>query len=161
VRYQRYVGGRHVVVPQPVRPDPGKSLSLLRGDDALPAPAHVERHEKVKVGIAVARKGERSETGFLDRNAQLLLELANERLFRPFARFHLAAGKLPEPRHRAPNRAFRKQNASVGVDEGAGGNQNKLHAIEPSIEIMAAGSLISTHRFRSVCAFAGLASRRG
>src|SRR5580658_4661394 len=95
VRYQRHVGGRHLVVPQPVRPDPGKPLSLLRGHDVFPAPAHIERHEKMKVWIAMAREGERSEAGFLDRNPQLLLELADERLFRPFARLDLAARELP------------------------------------------------------------------
>src|ERR1700730_13870527 len=83
MRYQRHVGGRHLIVPQTVWSDPGKFLSLPGGHDALPSPAYIERHEKMKVRISVAGEGEWSDAGFVDRNSQFLLELANECLFRP------------------------------------------------------------------------------
>src|SRR6266566_2771714 len=84
VRDQRYVGLRHLVVAQTVRPYPGQLLSLLRDDRPLPAPAHIERHQQVKVRIAVARKGERRETSLLDHDPQFLLKLTDERLLRSF-----------------------------------------------------------------------------
>src|SRR5215471_12961844 len=132
MRYQRHVGGRHLIIPQAIGSDPGKLLSLARSHDALPAPAHIERHEKMKVRICVAREGEWSEARLCDRDPRFLPELAGERLFRPLARFHFAARELPQPRHRAPSGALRKQNAPVGIDQRAGGDQNKLHAAEPS-----------------------------
>src|SRR5690348_7449658 len=48
MRKQRDIRRRHRVVAQLVGPDPGQVLSLARGDDAFPAPADVERHEKMK-----------------------------------------------------------------------------------------------------------------
>lgn len=93
--YQRHVGGRHLVVPQTVWSDPSKFLSLPGGHDTLPTPAHIQWHEKMKVRISVACEGEWSDTKLLDRNSQFLLELADERLFRPFARFHFATWELP------------------------------------------------------------------
>ena len=43
----------------------------------------------------MARKRQRRETGFLDPNAEFLVELANERRLRPLAGIDLAAGKFP------------------------------------------------------------------
>ena len=93
--YQRHVGGRHIVIAQTVRSDPGEFLPFLRGHGALPAPAHIERHEKMKVGVSMARKGERGDARLCDRNSQFLFKLADERLFRPFAYLHLATRELP------------------------------------------------------------------
>src|SRR5260370_41561056 len=93
--YQRHVGGRHIVIAQTVGSDPGEFLSFLRDHGALPAPAHIERHEQMEVGVSMARKGERSDARLCDRNSQLLSELADERLFPPFAGFHLAPRALP------------------------------------------------------------------
>jgi len=86
----------------------------------------------MKVRICVAREGERRKACFCDCNSQFLRKLADERLFRPFARFHFAAWELPQPRHRASGRALRKQNAPVGIDQRACRDQNKLHAAGPS-----------------------------
>ena len=44
----------------------------------------------------------------------------------------LAAGKLPQARHRPAGGAFGDQHAPVGIDEGAGGDNEKLHAYDPS-----------------------------
>src|SRR5690349_22645029 len=58
---QRLVGRRHLVVAKLVRSDPGELLSLLGLNDALPAPANIERHQEMEVRIGVARKGERRQ----------------------------------------------------------------------------------------------------
>src|SRR5215470_2277340 len=80
MRYQRHVGGRHIVIAQTVWSDPGEFLSFFRGHNALPAPAHIERHQKMKVGVFMAREGEWGDARLCDRNSQFLLKLADERL---------------------------------------------------------------------------------
>src|SRR2546427_8574609 len=50
--------------------------SFPRGHRSVPAPAHIERHQEMKIRIGVARKGQRRQTGFLDDDTQFLLELA-------------------------------------------------------------------------------------
>src|SRR3984893_7778688 len=95
MRYQRHVGGRHLIVPQTVWSDPGKFLFLPGAHDPLPSPAYVQWHEKMKIQVSMAREGEGRDTGFVDRYPQFFLELANECLFRPFARFHLTTRELP------------------------------------------------------------------
>src|SRR5215470_2257484 len=131
MRYQRHVGGRHLVIAQTVWSDPGEFLSFLRGHGAVPAPAHVERHEQMKVGVSMARKGERCDARLRDRNPQFLSEFADERLFGPFTRFHLTARELPQSGHRASGRTLCKQNASISIDQRACGDQNELHAATP------------------------------
>src|SRR5215471_6269491 len=132
MRDQRQVGGRHWILLEPVGPHPGEPLALARRWGAFPAPANVERHQQVKLRIAVAREGERCETCLLDDDAELLLELANECVFRSLALLDLAAGKLPQPCHRPAGGALCDQHATVGIDEGAGGDNEKLHAYDPS-----------------------------
>ena len=46
--------------------------------------------------------------------------------------FDLAAGKLPQARHRLAVRTLRDQHAAVGIDEGAGGDKNGFRAHGPS-----------------------------
>src|SRR5436309_9223116 len=75
VRHQRYVRRRHRVLTQPVRPHPGKSLAFFRGHRSVPSPAHIKRHDEVKIRIGVAREGERREACLLDDDTQLLLKL--------------------------------------------------------------------------------------
>src|SRR5271154_4769742 len=70
VRDQRDIGLRHRIFAQPVRPRPGELLSLPGHYRSFPAPAHIERHQQVKLRIAVARKGQRRETGFLDDDVE-------------------------------------------------------------------------------------------
>jgi hypothetical protein len=81
----------------------------------------------MKVGVSMARKGERRDARLCDGNSQFLSELADERLFRPFAGFHLATRELPQSGHRASGRPLRQQNPSVGIDQRARGNENELH----------------------------------
>src|ERR1700730_10599590 len=85
MRDQRHVGGRHGILLEPVGPYPGEPLAFPGRHGALPTAAHIERHQQVEFRIAVACERERPQTGLLDDDAKLLLELANKRLFRPFA----------------------------------------------------------------------------
>src|SRR5215471_12953049 len=135
MRYQRHVGGRHPVIAQTIWSDPGECLSFLRAHDALPAPAYIERHEKVKVGVSMASEREGRDARFRDGNSQLLFELADERLFGPLARFHLAARELPQSSHRASCWALRKQNTPIGIDQRACGDENELHVATPSDKV--------------------------
>src|SRR4051812_797940 len=92
---QRHVGRRHRILLETVGPYPGEPLAFPGRHGALPAAAHIERHQQVEIRIAVAGESQRRQTGLLDHDAQLLLELANKRLFRPFALLDLAAGEFP------------------------------------------------------------------
>ena len=80
----------------------------------------------------MARKCQRREALLPDDDSQFLLQLADQAQFRPFASLNLAAGELPKPRHRFTFRALRKQHTSIGVDQGAGGNQHEFDAHGPS-----------------------------
>src|SRR5580704_13086862 len=62
MRDQRHVRRRHWVFPQPVRFYPGELLSLGGGDLSFPAPADIERHQEMEVGIGVACESQRRET---------------------------------------------------------------------------------------------------
>ena len=59
---QRHVGRRHFVLAQFVRSHPGESLPFGRSDGSVPLAANIKRHQDVKVGVAVAGKGEGRET---------------------------------------------------------------------------------------------------
>src|SRR5947209_15761475 len=92
----------------------------------------------MEVRIGVTREGERREASLLDDDTQLLLKLADQRSFGPFARLDLAAGELPQAGHRLALGALCEQHASVGVDQGAGSDKNDFHRIR----------LCETRRFR-------------
>src|SRR5205823_1873185 len=123
MRDQGLVGGRHGILPQLSRLHPREPLALARRDDPVPASAHVERHQDVKLRIHVARERQRGEALLIDRNAQFLRKLADQRLFRPLARLDLAARKLPKPGHALPRRTLRDQHAAIRIHEGAGRNE--------------------------------------
>ncbi len=74
----------------------------------------------------MAGERQRRETLFVDDDAQFLLEFADERIFRPLARLDLAAGKLPQSSHRFSWRTLRDQHAAIGIDEGAGRNEENF-----------------------------------
>jgi len=70
-------------------------LALPRLDEAFPATADPQRHQQVELRIGVAREGEWGEAGLLDRDAEFLVEFADQRLFGPLTLVELAAGKFP------------------------------------------------------------------
>src|SRR5262245_11526048 len=78
MRDQRHVGRWHRIVAQLVRHHPLEPLAFERCDRPLPAPTYVERHQKVKVLVGVARKGERRKARLPDDDSEFLLELANQ-----------------------------------------------------------------------------------
>src|SRR5882762_6261688 len=82
----------------------------------------------MEIVIGVAGKGERRETRFLDDDAKLLLQLADQRRFGRLARFDLAAGEFPQASHRSSSRTLGDENAPVRIDEGARGNEDELDA---------------------------------
>src|SRR5262245_53224493 len=92
---ERRICRRHVVEVERVGLHPEKLLSLTRRDRALPAPAEIDRHEQVEIGIGVACEGERGEVLLGDGNAELLAKLADYGVLGFLARLDLAAGELP------------------------------------------------------------------
>src|SRR5690349_10639172 len=96
MRDQRNIRRRHRVVAELVGADPGEVLAFARRDLPFPAPADIERHQQMKRFVAVARKGERCEARLGYGDAELLVELADQALLRPFAWLELAAGKFPQ-----------------------------------------------------------------
>jgi hypothetical protein len=52
-------------------------------------------------------------------------------IFGTFTGFDLAAGEFPQARHRFAGGTLGEQHAAVGIDEGAGGNENKFDAHWP------------------------------
>ena len=124
--------GGIVIVPQPVRFHPSKLWRFPGGDRSLPAPADIKRHQEMKVWVAVACESERRETVLADVDSQFLLELADQCLLRPLAVLDLAAGKLPQARHRLTFWPLCDEHAAIGIDEGAGGNQQDFGAHSPS-----------------------------
>ena len=87
----------------------------------------------MEVGIGVARESERRETGLIDDNSQFLLQLPDQTLFRRFAVFDLAAGKLPQACHRLAVGTLCDEHAAVGIDEGAGGDKDDFALTSPCI----------------------------
>src|SRR5260370_30482552 len=72
MRDQGNVRCRHWILAQLVGADPGKLLPLPRDHLAVPAPADVERHQKMKIMVGVAGKGERGEARLAHRDAAFL-----------------------------------------------------------------------------------------
>src|SRR5712671_7149047 len=126
MRDQGNVCRRHRVVAQLVGADPGELLPLPRDHLAVPAPADVERHQKMKIIVSVAGKGQRGEAGLAHGDTDFLVQFADQRCFRTFAGLDLAAGKLPQARERLALRPLRDQHALVGVDQRAGDHQDEI-----------------------------------
>ncbi|MDT4853216.1 hypothetical protein FQZ97_874740 [compost metagenome] len=78
----------------------------------------------MKVVIGVAGKGQRRKTSHLCRNANLFLQLADQRFFRGFTLFNLAAGKLPETGQRLSFWTLGQKHASISIHKRAGRNQH-------------------------------------
>src|SRR5690606_24529672 len=108
---------RHRVVRHPHRTDPCQLLALLRRRGALPDAADIERHQQVERLVTMRGEGEGSETALVRVDAQLLVQLSDQRLLRRLVVVHLASGKLPEPGHRLSCRPLGEQDPTVGIDQ--------------------------------------------
>jgi len=84
-RNQRNVGRRHRIFAQFVGADPGELLSFARDHIAVPTAADVERHQQVEIVVSMAGEGQWRQAGLLHRDSDLLVQLADQRLLRPFA----------------------------------------------------------------------------
>ena len=75
--------------------------------------------------IAEWRAGESSsrKIAWIDRDPKLLFKFSDERGFRGFARFDLAAGKFPQPRQRFACRTPLNQYATILSDQRRGDNE--------------------------------------
>jgi SAM-dependent methyltransferase len=129
MRDQRDIRSRHRIVAQLVRPHPGEVLAFPRDREAFPAPADIERHQQVEVLIGMAGEGQWREAGFLHGDPELLVQLADQRRFRPFAGLQLAAGKFPQAGQRLAFRPLCNQHAAVGINQSAGDDENHFHRI--------------------------------
>jgi hypothetical protein len=82
----------------------------------------------------MAGESQRRQTWFPYANAEFFLQFPDQRFLRPFAGFDLASGEFPKASHRFADRAFGEQDAAVGIDEGASGNENEFDAHGPGLE---------------------------
>ncbi len=95
-------------------------------DQTGPASAQVKWHKEVKCFVKMAGEYERRQAGLGHLDAQFLVQFADQALLRRLARLHLATGKFPKARQRLALRPLADQHPSVGVDEGAGRDQERL-----------------------------------
>ncbi len=89
--------------------------TFARDHLAVPSPADIERHQEMKIVIGVAGKGQRRQAGFLDDDADLLMQFADQGRFRPLAGLDLAAGKLPLERHGLIGAALADEDLAIGA----------------------------------------------
>jgi len=81
----------------------------------------VEQHAPMRILVLVGNQRRR----FVDFDAELLAQLANERVARLLAGLALAAGKFPTARHVLAGRTLRNEHAARGVEQGAGDDVNQ------------------------------------
>ena len=79
--------------------------------------------------VGVARERERGEAREADLDAELLGELAHERLLGRLAGADLAAWELPQPGHRLALRAACDEHPVVAIDQGGSGDKEEGRAI--------------------------------
>src|SRR6185312_1251071 len=152
MRNQRQVRGRHRIVAQFVGAYPGEVLSLAPDHRSFPAPANIERHQEVKALIVMTGESQWRKARLAYGDAELLMQLADQRLLRPLAGLDLAAGKFPQARHGLARRALRDQYALVGIDKRAGNYKCELeicHAGAPTVSLRGAKRRSNPDGFRS------------
>ena len=88
----------------------------------------------MEVFVSVTCEGQRRQTRLPHDNAEFLVQLPDQRLFGTLAGLDLASGKLPQARHRLAGRTLGEQHAAVGIDQGAGGNQDEFDAHGPCLD---------------------------
>jgi hypothetical protein len=84
-------------------------------------------------------KGQRRQALLIDDDSQFLLQFADQTLFRALSGLDLATGKLPKTGHRFAFRTLGKEHTSVGVDQRAGGDKDKIHTHSSDLNLGTAG----------------------
>jgi len=97
---------------------------LLARNQAFPAAQQVEWHQEVKRLVTVRREDKGRQAGLSDRDPQLFLQLADQALFGRFARFDLAARKLPQSGQLLAYRPLADQHPAIDIDHGGGGDED-------------------------------------
>ncbi len=121
------IGGWHWILSQCRYGHPSELLSFLGSCHSLPFTAGKQRHEQVKVPVAMAGERQRSEAAGPSVDAKLFAKFANQCLLWRFAEFDLSARKLPETGHRLSFGTLCEQNPPVTVNQCDGGNKDHLH----------------------------------
>ncbi len=125
-RDQRLVGVGHRVVAQLVLAHPSERLTLARLGRAVPVAADIEQQQHVEILVGVRGEGEGDDRAARHDDAEFFLELADERRLGRLAGLELAAGKLPQARHRLARRPLRQQHALLRVDQRDADDDHRL-----------------------------------
>ena len=104
----------------------------------------------------MAGEYEGREAGLVDLDAQLLLQLPDQRRLRPLAGLDLAARELPQTRQLLALRPLRDQHAAVRIDECDGyhedGLQRFAHSVSPTArQAISAAPYCSAHQATASC----------
>ena len=121
----RHRGRQHRGDIHRVRMAPGEALAFQPARLAFPAgdAPEVQPHPRVRIDVVP----QHPRRLFRHRDAQFLVQFADQRGLGGFAGFDLAARKFPQARHGLAFRALCQKHAPVGVDQRDGGNKNRLH----------------------------------
>ncbi|CDX42391.1 hypothetical protein MPLDJ20_50027 [Mesorhizobium plurifarium] len=122
---ERRVGRRHRIVAHLPRPDPFEPLPFFGLRDPTEAAADIKRHQQMEIVIGMAGEGERRQARNLRFDAEFLMQFADQALLRRLAGLDLAAWKLPQPGELFTLGTLRQEDAPVGVDQRAGGDQKQ------------------------------------
>ena len=119
------VGRRHRVIAQAVRRGPCQRLALAALRDAFPFAAGEQRHQQVKVVVAVAGEGQRRETTFPGADAQFLVQFADQAGFRGLTRLLPCRRGIPRARpSTCPRAVCASKHAAIAVDQCDGGDEH-------------------------------------
>ena len=102
---KRQVGRRHGVAPELARHDPFQRLAFARPRQAVPFAAGEDRHQQMELLVAVAREGDRRQAARRRLDAELLVQLAHQRLFRASRRDRPCRRETPTGRPSTCRRA--------------------------------------------------------
>src|SRR3546814_10621802 len=101
------------------------SSDVCSSDLSAPFAANVEEQDQMPVAQRLACKACGRKAGAARLYPQFLAQFAHQRRLRRFPVLHLAAGKLPQPRHAAMRRALLHQDAAIGIDQRHGGHEKR------------------------------------
>jgi hypothetical protein len=79
----------------------------------------------MKFSIIVTGEGQGCQARFGNRDGELLAQLADDRVLRRLALLDFAAGEFPQAGHGLAVRPLGDEDALVGIDQRAGGDQQQ------------------------------------